>query len=119
MMNKHGQALIIFILILPLILMICALVIDVGIMSYENKKLEQVTQNILDKKDLSFDFVKETYTKNNISIENLKFQINNNYIEIENKYNINSTLGSILKIKKYEVRIKVKKDLKSDKIIYE
>ena len=56
-MNKHGQVLILFIIILPLILALMALVVDLGLMMNNHNKLEQVTTMII--KDSLKDYLKK------------------------------------------------------------
>lgn len=122
-MNNKGQTLVIFIILLPMFLALCAFVIDVGLMTYENIKLKNTTKSVLnsvvDKNKINEDDIKKLYQKNKINIDNIEIIINDEIIQIKNQYFIDSLFGKILQIKEYEVRVNAKIDLKSKKIIFE
>lgn len=46
-MNNKGQALVLFILILPLLLIVLGMVVDLGMIGISKKKVDTVVQNIL------------------------------------------------------------------------
>lgn len=122
-MNNKGQTLVIFIILLPMFLALCAFVIDVGLMTYENIKLKNTTKSVLnsvvDKNKINEDDIKKLYQKNKINIDNIEIIINDEIIQIKNQYFIDSLFGKILQIKEYEVRVNAKIDLKSKKITFE
>lgn len=122
-MNNKGQTLVIFIILLPVFLAFCALVIDLGLATYENTKLKNTTKSILNsviKNDkVSVENITRLYQKNDINIENLKININEKNIEIKNQYYIESMFGKILKIEEYEVRIDAEIDIQTQKIKFE
>ncbi len=97
-MNKHGQALVIFIFFIPIFLLFCTLIIDTGLM---------VERNIKSKSLIKFAL------KNNYDI-NSYFEINNIKLEsIEKKENcviivsrVDSVFGNILGYKNYKVESK-------------
>ena len=87
-MNRKGQALVEFILILPILLLILFTIVDFGnIINYKNK-LENTSTDIarLIRNGEKLEKVKATYPKNNIKI----IEDNNEYkkIEIEEKVKI-------------------------------
>ncbi len=122
-MNNKGQTLVIFIILLPMFLALCAFVIDVGLMTYENIKLKNTTKSVLnsvvDKNKINEEDIKKLYQKNKINIDNIEIIINDEIIQIKNQYFIDSLFGKILQIKEYEVRVNAKIDIKSKKIIFE
>lgn len=122
-LNNKGQTLVVFILLLPIFLSLCAFVIDVGLMSYENIKLKNVTKSVLtsvvEKNKINDESIKNLYKKNNIKIDNLKIEINHETINIENNYYIPSIFGKILQIEEYEVRVKAKMNITNKIVIFE
>ena len=77
-MNNKGQALVEFVLILPIFILILFAVIDFGIIFYEKSSLENKSSDIiyLFKNGTSVDEIKNIYHKDVISITN----DDNNYI---------------------------------------
>lgn len=122
-MNNNGQTLVIFILLLPVFLTMCAFVVDVGIMTYENIKLKNVTKtilnNVVNNNNVNEKTITDLYQKNKVNIENLKININNETIDLENAYFIESMFGKILQIEEYEVRIKANMNINTKKVIFE
>ena len=113
-LNNHGQTLIMFVMLIPVILILMALVIDVAYLYRENAKLESTTKsvikNLYDNKDDPNinNMVIELYKKNNINIDNLKINIKNENFKIKNNYKIDSIFGKIIGLKKYEVKVSFK-----------
>lgn len=122
-LNNKGQTLVIFILLLPVFLALCAFVIDVGLMSYENIKLKNTTKSILnsvtDKNKITKNAIIDLYKQNDINVDNLVLKIDENAIELENDYFISSIFGKILQIEEYEVRVKAKMNISNKEIIFE
>lgn len=90
MKNKKGQALIEFVIIIPILIMILFIIIDFGTIMYEKNKLENTStdisalykeKKILDK-DVIYDITKD---------ETLNYEIvsNNGYTEIIISKNLN------------------------------
>ena len=101
-MNRNGQTLILFVILIPVLLILAALVIDIGIISNEKMHVSKVTSTILKEtfeKEETVEEIKKLYEKNNIPTENLT---------IENNYEINSIFGNIIGIKKYSIHCKKK-----------
>ena len=110
-------------ILLPIFLALCAFVIDVGLMTYENVKLKNTTKSILnsvvDKNKISEDNIKKLYKKNDINIENIEIDISNENIIVKNNYYIDSMFGKILSIHEYEVSVNAKMNLINKRIIFE
>ncbi len=64
-MNNKGQTLVIFVIILPIILFVLALVIDLGLFSVEKRKVDNNTKDVL------------KYYIDNIDEENIDTKVNN------------------------------------------
>lgn len=101
MMNKKGQSLIMFVLLLPVMLMIFALIIDVGLMYNAKIKGEALLEEaIKDNKD-----VEEYFEINDIDIDNIKFDSKNGNSCVIIKYRIDSVFGSLVGIREYEISV--------------
>lgn len=120
-MNKKGQTLIIFVILIPIIMAIFALVIDIGLMTYENVKLKNTTKTILKEglknNDLNENYLKKMLLKNGINCDNLKIYDDDNKFTIYNQYFISSMFGKILGIKEYEVNVKAEVTKETNSII--
>jgi len=72
-MNKHGQTLVLFVLLIPLIIILMAIIVDTGIVTNKKNHIEEVTKMVI--KDLLKDKIneseaKELFIKNDILIDN-------------------------------------------------
>lgn len=102
MMNKKGQVLVMFIILLPILIGVCAFVIDVGIITYEKNKLSNII-NLSNEEDVN---VRKYLKLNNIS----GYKIKEKGKCIEVKYYRKSLFGSIIGIKEYKISSKVCED---------
>ena len=103
-MNKKGQSLVIFIIILPIIFASLAFIYDYALVVYNQNKYESVSKSII-KLNLQEEDIKDLYVKNNYKIDNFKYENIDNKINISNYYYIDSVFGNILNIKKYKCEI--------------
>lgn len=121
-LNNNGQTLIMFVILVPVIILLMALVIDISYLYRENAKLEGTTKiiikNLYNKKEDSNieDMVIELYKKNDINTANLKVNSNNEFLKIENNYKIDSIFGKIIGLKRYEVKVSLKGYYDNNKI---
>ena len=85
-MNKNGQTLILFVIMIPILLGLCAFVIDVGSIVLANTKLREVTKTIISDvmDDASIDKIQSLYLKNDIPVENLEVEIKEDQIRVQN-----------------------------------
>lgn len=98
MKNKKGQALLEFIIILPILIMILFIIIDFGNIMYEKNKLENISDDILElyEREKNID---NTDVYNVTNDKSIKYKINknnNDYVEIIVYKNIN-IISPILK----------------------
>ena len=126
-MNRKGQTLIAFVILLPLFLCFLAFIVDTAYMLKESTKLASTTKTILktmyDQKD-NEDFDKEIitlYEKNNIPVQNIEIKKNAYSVQIFNQYKIKSIFGQIIGLKEYKIKIKMQAVMQDDtlKIIKE
>ena len=124
-MNRKGQTLVFFVVLIPLFIMMLAFIVDTGFLMSENTKLIGTTKTIIKdvyKKKDTIDLdkeIKDLYEKNNIATKNLKINLNDDKLSIQNSYDLNSIFGQIIGIKKYEVKINMTAYEKDGKIIFE
>lgn len=112
-MNKKGQATIIFIILIPLFLVLTAFIVDTGINMYQEKKIKNVTEDIMevlisDNKYLNVNYENEEevkeyllktatrlYQENDIDTEDLYIDILYNGLEISNVHKYYSFMNSL------------------------
>lgn len=95
--DKKGQALILFVILLPLMLMFMAFVVDTGIMF--NKKI--VVKNLI-KNETSIEEIENKLKINKVSYK--KIYEKNKCVIIES--NVKAIFGKILKKSEYEIIVK-------------
>ena len=114
-MNNKGQALV----ILPVLLGLCALVIDSAYIVTNKNKLSNINEiainDILDGK--TKDDVIDEIKKNDKNIEIIEFKKNDNKVSIHLQNKINSIFGSIIGYEKYEINSKLTGTIVNDKKI--
>ncbi len=103
-MNKKGQSLTIFIIILPVIFISLAFTYDYADIINEQMKYESVTKTIL-KSTQDKEQIKDLYQKNGYSTNNFNYKIEEDKIYIQNSYSFKSTFGKIINIKNYNIKI--------------
>lgn len=126
-LNNKGQTLIMFILLIPLILVIMALVVDTSFVYKEKIKFQSVTKTIMkttyENKDATDfnDKIINLYKKNGIYTNNIVIKVNSNSVVIKNQAKVKSVFGNIIGIKNYEVKFsyKIYKENESIKVIKE
>ena len=121
LMNKHGQTLIFFVILIPILLGLCALVVDVGYIVSKNRELKEVSKTIIEDyfNGLDVQEIKELYEENSIPIDNLEIDINEDSIHIVNYYEVDSIFGSVIGISDYDIRVDITGTIKDDKVIFE
>lgn len=122
-MNKHGQTLIVFVILIPLMLAIAAFVVDIGIVVSNKSHLKEVTEmvirdniNNLSNENLDNN-IKKVFEKNDIEIDNLVINSSNNSLRINNLTKVESIFGSIIGIKEYEIKVDIEGYLENNKVI--
>lgn len=103
-MNKKGQSLTIFIIILPIIFISLAFTYDYATIINEQMKYEGVTKTIL-KSTQDEEKIKTLYQKNGYSTNNFNYKLDEDKIYIQNNYKFKSTFGKIINIKNYNIII--------------
>ena len=108
-MNHKGQTLILFVILLPILLLIAALIIDLGLAGVEKTKISGVTNEILKTlyeerlSETLEEKIKEQYLKNKITITNIKAKGTEETLEIKVETKKESIFGKIIGIKDYSI----------------
>lgn len=119
-LNRKGQTLIMFVLLLPLILALVAFIVDFGLVITEKThQIEVIKTAIKDNKTLDNEEIKKVIKKNKVDINNIKIENNNEQIRIVNETKIDSIFGAIIGLKEYRIKVDVSAKLLNGKIIFE
>lgn len=107
-MNKKGQILVMFIILLPLVLLMAAYTIDMGLVMYEKNHLEGINESTIDYamehfSSITEEKIKEIVAKNDQTITT-KVIIGENQITIVLEKQIKSIFGNIIGINNYQIK---------------
>ena len=109
-MNNKGQALILFVLLLPLLLLLMAFVIDTGMILKEKAKLDSTLRTVLKTtyKDKEEENYEERLTKlleeNEIPCTNMELERKENKIRLQIMYEKESIFGKIIGLNTYKIK---------------
>ncbi len=118
-MNKHGQTLILFVILIPIILMLLAIIVDAGVVISKKAHIKEVTKTVMKNNySKSDEVIKQVIEKNEIETKNLEI-VRNNGLEIKNEVKVKSIFGSIIGLKEYTIRINIKGTILNDKMVFE
>lgn len=102
MMNKKGQVLVAFVLLIPIVIMFLGLIVDVGINLTERKRIDDTLNNIIsyslkNKEIITQDLIEENI-KENLEYDSLNILLDEEKIEISLSKKTKSVFGNLLKI---------------------
>ena len=120
-MNNKGQVLVLFVILIPVLIIVSALIVDTGLVLKEKSKLVGTTKVIMAEmieEGKTISQAQELYTENDIPIDNLEISQVGEIVKIKNSYQIKSAFGDIIGIKSYKVNIKIEAYKKDNKIIF-
>lgn len=106
-MNNKGQTLIIFVILIPILILVAALVVDTGLMTFEKERYRGIIENGIEE---YFDTgnVEETekiFSLNDIPKEEYTIIIQENQIEVSLNTSIEAIFGKIINIEEYEIKM--------------
>lgn len=105
--NTHGQVLVPFILILPVILLILAVVVEQGMLLSEKNNLNNLAFDLCGYSDKDNQTLEELLLKNDTNLVNIKIiREENNIIEVTFQKEKEAIFGKIVGYKKYNIKIK-------------
>ncbi len=123
MMNKKGQTLISFVIILPVFILFLAFIVDTGMLLKEKNKLNGTTKTIIKnsyQKRFENDYqdqIIDSFEKNKIPTHHLILEVQNETISVANEYEIESIFGQIIGIENYKIHLNMTFQVNQDKII--
>ena len=106
-MNKRGQTLIIFVMLIPIILTMAALVIDVGLLYYKKNEYTGIVEESIKEyfKDEDILSAKKTLTLNGVSLDDTEINISDNKITVTLDTKVDSIFGKVIRINEYEIKV--------------
>ncbi len=106
-MNKRGQTLIIFVMLIPIILTMAALVIDVGLLYYKKNEYTGIVEESIKEyfKDENLTSAKKTLTLNGVSLDDTEINISDNKITVTLDTKVDSIFGKVIRINDYEIKV--------------
>lgn len=121
-LNNKGQTLVMFIILLPILLMVFAIIIDLGLLGIEKRKIENevkstITYDLKNKEEKDLEIkLKNLLVKNIDYLEdkNISIKIMNNYISIT----VNKKYKPVFNIIKnnYDITVTYKGNISNNKI---
>lgn len=106
-MNKRGQTLIIFVMLIPIILTMAALVIDVGLLYYKKNEYTGIVEESIKEyfKDEDILSAKKTLVLNGVSLDDTEINVSDNKITVTLDTKVDSIFGKVIRINDYEIKV--------------
>lgn len=124
-MNRKGQVLVMFIILLPIFFIIMTLLIDIGNLILTNNEINDVSYMVLEhcldhlnEEDI-IDTSKELLKLNNKELNIESFKIENNKVYLNVSYQVKGIISNIVNIKLFDINNKYEAYIKDDKKIIE
>lgn len=124
-MNRKGQVLVMFVILLPIFLIIMTLLIDIGNLILTNNEINDVSYMVLehcldrlDEEDI-IDTSKELLKLNNKNLKITSFKIENGEVYLDVNYQVKGIISNIVNIKLFDINNKYRAYIKDDKKIIE
>lgn len=119
-MNRKGQTLIIFVILIPVLILVVALVVDIGLMTYHFQKYRGIVDEgikLYFEKNISE--LEKVYELNNIDKEEYMIIEKDEKIEVVFETTINSIFGRIINMNEYQIRIDRVGSMDDNKVLIE
>lgn len=124
-MNRKGQVLVMFIILLPIFFIIMTLLIDIGNLILTNNEINDVSYMVLEhcldhlnEEDI-IDTSRELLKLNNKELNIDSFKIENNKVYLNVSYQVKGIISNIVNIKLFDIDNKYEAYIKDDKKIIE
>ena len=120
MLNKKGQSLVTFIIIMPLVLILLGMIIELSLITYYKARTISITKSIIANciEDGQKNDIIMLYDKNDINVKDIDVNTTKG-LEIKLVSSIDSFLGSVIGTDSYKLEINIKGYQKDNKIYYE
>ena len=109
-MNKKGQTLVVFVIFIPIIILILAIVVDMGVIFAKKNQTVEIIRTAIrecNKESNKKECIKNILIKNQVDVNNLEVINNDNKIEVNNKIEIDSIFGNIIGKKSYTIVVNI------------
>lgn len=124
-MNRKGQVLVMFVILLPIFFIIMTLLIDIGNLILTNNEINDISYMVLEhcldhlgEEDI-IDTSKELLKLNNKELNIESFKIENNKVYLNVSYQVKGIISNIVNIKLFDINNKYEAYIKEDKKIIE
>lgn len=120
-MNKKGQTLILFVILIPILVTITAVVVDVGTLEFTYQKLKGIVDESIKEyymKD-GKNSMENTLKYNDLSKELYEISESDNEVNVYLTYEMDSIFGRLINIPSYEIIVNRKGKVEMDQIIIE
>ena len=106
-MNKKGQTLIIFVILIPVLVLMAALVVDTGLMIYAKENYQGIIENGISEyfHTGSREDVEKLFALNGLSMEDYTITVHENEIEVSLETEVEAIFGKIINIREYDIKM--------------
>lgn len=106
-MNNKGQTLIIFVILIPILILVAALVVDTGLMTFEKERYRGIIENGIEEyfDTGNVEETKKIFSLNDIPKEEYTIIVQENQIEVSLNTSIEAIFGKIINIEEYEIKM--------------
>lgn len=120
-MNKKGQTLILFVILIPILVTITAVVVDVGTLEFTYQKLKGIVDESIKEYYLKDgkNSMENTLKYNDLSKELYEISESDNEVNVYLTYEMDSIFGRLINIPSYEIIVNRKGKVEMDQIIIE
>lgn len=120
-MNKKGQTLILFVILIPILVTITAVVVDVGTLEFTYQKLKGIVDESIKEYYLKDgkNSMENTLKYNDLSKELYEISESDNEVNVYLTYEMDSIFGRLINISSYEIIVNRKGKVEMDQIIIE
>lgn len=118
-MNKKGQTLILFVILIPVIITLLAIIVDVGILLNEYQRKRGIIETAINTyfEENSVEKAQKILTLNEILLEKVKIKEENGEIWIFYDDEIDALFGKIIGLKSYPIKLHEIGKMKEGKVI--
>ena len=120
-MNKKGQTLILFVILIPILVTITAVVVDIGTLEFTYQKLKGIVDESIKEYYLKDgkNSMENTLKYNDLSKELYEISESDNEVNVYLTYEMDSIFGRLINISSYEIIVNRKGKVEMDQIIIE
>lgn len=117
-MDKKGQTLIVFVILIPIIITMIAIVVDVGLLTHEFEKARGLIDTGIELyfEKGSVSEIENLLKMNDIPVNSLKIEEQEDAVEVSITYSIDALFGQIINIHNYPIEMHRRGTIEKGKI---